>query len=66
MPQLLTTVVLVLACLIGLVRLWAGEASSVIGTGVNVLWVAYDLLVLSVIFKAARYRAPETAEELVS
>jgi cellulose synthase (UDP-forming) len=38
------------------VRLWTGAADSVIGTGVNVGWVAYDLLVLSVIWKAALYR----------
>jgi cellulose synthase (UDP-forming) len=66
MPQLVTTAVLVAACLVGVERLWTGEATSVIGTGVNVLWVAYDLVILSVIFEAARFRAPEPAEELVS
>jgi cellulose synthase (UDP-forming) len=44
------------------VRLWTGAADSVIGTGVNTLWVAYDLVVLSVIWKAALYRgAPRTS-----
>jgi cellulose synthase (UDP-forming) len=60
LPQLIATVVLVVACVIGVVRLWTGAASSVVGTGVNVAWVAYDLLVMSVIFQAALYRpAPQ-------
>ncbi len=37
-----------------------------IGTFVNVARVAYDLVVLSVIYQAAAYRAPEPIEELVS
>ena len=37
-------------------RLWVGAADSVIGTGVNTLWIGYDLLVLSVIWRAALYR----------
>lgn len=45
-----------LAVVVGVVRLWTGNADSVIGTGVNTLWVAYDLVVLSVIWKAALYR----------
>jgi hypothetical protein len=35
-------------------------AHAPLGTFVNVLWVAYDLVILSVIFRAAAYRAPET------
>ena len=42
--------------------LWLGTTTTVIGTGVNSLWVAYDLLVLSVIIEAARFRAPETPD----
>jgi cellulose synthase (UDP-forming) len=63
LPQLIAMGVLVLACVIGVVRLWTGVATSTIGTGVNVAWVAYDLLVMSVILQAALFRAPETAEE---
>lgn len=59
MPQLVACVVLVLACVVGVVRLWTGSATSTIGTGVNVAWVAYDLVVISVIFQAAAFRAPE-------
>jgi cellulose synthase (UDP-forming) len=61
--QLAATVVLVVACVVGVVRLWTGASTSVIGTGVNVAWVAYDILVMSVLFEAARYRGPETVLE---
>jgi cellulose synthase (UDP-forming) len=68
MPQLVAYVVLVLACVVGVVRLAVGATDTVVGTGVNLVWVAYDLLVLSVIFQAASHRAPEPSEteELVS
>jgi cellulose synthase (UDP-forming) len=56
--------VLVVACVVGGLRLWAGTTTSVIGTGVNWLWVAYDLLVLSVIIEAARFRVPEFPDEV--
>ncbi|KUG53307.1 cellulose synthase [Serinicoccus chungangensis] len=62
-PQLLACTVLAVAVVAGLVRLWTGAASSEIGTGVNVLWVAYDLLILSVIFEAALYRPADGADE---
>ncbi|MBA2769593.1 MAG: glycosyltransferase [Sporichthyaceae bacterium] len=65
-PQLTATVVLVLACVVGMVRLWTGAAESAIGTGVNIVWVAYDLLVISVIYRAALFRAPEPNEEHVA
>ncbi|MGC1209002.1 MAG: cellulose synthase, partial [Ornithinimicrobium sp.] len=58
-PQLTAIVVLVVAAVIGVVRLWTGATDTYIGTGVNVAWVAYDLLILSVIFEAALFRAPE-------
>lgn len=65
LPQLVAAVALVLACFVGVVRLWTGAAGSTIGTAVNVIWVAYDLLVMSVVFQAARYRPTEEHEELV-
>lgn len=55
-PQLVAAVLLLVAVVIGAVRLLTGSADSVIGTGVNTAWVAYDLVVLSVIWKAALYR----------
>ena len=63
-PQLTAMAVLVVACVVGGLRLWAGTTTSVIGTGVNWLWVAYDLLVLSVIIEAARFRVPEFPDEV--
>ncbi|WP_223163728.1 glycosyltransferase family 2 protein [Nocardioides humilatus] len=72
-PQLLVMVLLTLAVLSGVVQLMTTDNLSVIGVGVNTIWVLYDLIVLSVIIEAALYRAPEpdpiedvTNEELVS
>ncbi|MBM6405290.1 glycosyltransferase [Phycicoccus sp. CSK15P-2] len=63
LPQLVATVVLVVASVVGVVRLWTGAADSVIGTGVNLVWVLYDIVVISVIFQAALYRAPTPEKE---
>jgi cellulose synthase (UDP-forming) len=63
--QVAVTAVLVLASVVGGIRLWTGASTSTIGTWVNLTWVAYDLLVLSVIFKAAAYRAPQPEKELI-
>ena len=60
-PQLITAILLVFAVVVGVVRLWSGSSDSVIGTGVNTGWIAYDLIVLSVIWQAARYRGPDAA-----
>lgn len=68
-PQVLMMTLLVLAVLAGVGQLLAGGDLTVVGVGVNTLWVAYDLLVLSVIIKAGLFRAPEVEpnqEELVS
>ena len=62
-PQLVATVALVVACVVGGLRLWLGETMTVLGVAVNVAWVAYDLVVMSVIFQAAAYRAPEPENE---
>jgi len=61
-PQLTAMAVLVVACVVGGVRLWLGQTTTIVGTGVNWLWVAYDLLVMSVIIEAARFRAPESSD----
>jgi cellulose synthase (UDP-forming) len=57
--QLLVMAVLVVAAVVGTVRMVTGEA-SVLGTAVNLVWVAFDLAVLSVIIEAVRYRGPDT------
>jgi cellulose synthase (UDP-forming) len=53
-PQLVAMVLLVVAVALGAARLIAG-LNEPIGTLVNVAWVVYDLLVLSVLIKAVRY-----------
>ncbi len=63
-PQVTVSVVLVMAVVIGLTRLYTGQADDALATWVNVLWVTYDLLVLSVIYRAALFQAPETTKEL--
>ncbi|NCT90366.1 glycosyltransferase [Cellulomonas sp. APG4] len=55
LPQLIAMVLLVVAAVVGLVRAGLG-LSPWPGTAVNLLWVGYDLLVLSVIVTALRYR----------
>ena len=59
-PQLTAIVVLVIALIVGLARLAVGTADGT-GTLVNTAWVLYDLVVLSVIIQAARYRGPGAA-----
>ena len=54
-PQLTAMVVLVVAAVVGVVRASLG-LSWWVGTAVNLLWVAYDLVVLSVVLQALRYR----------
>jgi cellulose synthase (UDP-forming) len=53
-PQLVAMVLMVVAVALGAARLIAG-LNEPIGTLVNVAWVVYDLLVLSVLIKAVRY-----------
>lgn len=56
-PQLTAMVVLGISLVIGVVRVFLGTADGT-GTLVNTAWVLYDLVVLSVIVQAARYRGP--------
>ncbi|HWU29211.1 MAG TPA: glycosyltransferase [Microbacterium sp.] len=56
-PQFTAMVVLAVALVIGVIRVIVGTADGT-GTLVNAIWVAYDLVVLSVIIGAARYRGP--------
>jgi cellulose synthase (UDP-forming) len=64
-PQLVAMGLLVAACVVGLIRLAAGAAPSTIGTWVNVAWIVFDLVVLSVILQAARYKGHPSQEEAV-
>ena len=65
-PQLIAMGLLVAAAIIGLVRLALGAAPSGYGIYVNLVWVAYDLLVLSVIVQAARYAGSDGSEDVAS
>ncbi|WP_369139222.1 glycosyltransferase family 2 protein [Modestobacter versicolor] len=60
-PQLVAMTLLVVAAVVGTVRLQLGLATAE-GTYVNLAWVAYDLLVLSIVLRAARHRAPRSPE----
>lgn len=64
-PQLTAMVVLVIAAVVGVIRASLG-LSWWVGTAVNLVWVCYDLIVLSVVVQALRYRGypgGQTAEE---
>lgn len=54
-PQLTAMAVLVVAAVIGVIRASLG-LSWWVGTAVNLVWVGYDLIVLSVVVQALRYR----------
>jgi len=60
--QLIAIGVLVIAMAVGLLRLVTGHAATV-PTIVNLVWGAFDLLLLSVVIPAARYRGYEPLEE---
>jgi cellulose synthase (UDP-forming) len=54
-PQLWAIGLLVVAAVVGVVRIAVGQAPPA-GTGFNLVWVVFDLFIFSVIIKAARYR----------
>lgn len=54
-PQLVVMVVLVIAAIAGTVRVALGRANPW-GVAFNLCWVVFDLLIFSVIIRAARYR----------
>jgi cellulose synthase (UDP-forming) len=61
-PQLVAIALLAAAFVAGLVRLATGTAPTVQGVLINLIWVLYDLVVLSVVIEAGRYRGPESQE----
>jgi cellulose synthase (UDP-forming) len=58
-PQLYAMGALVLALVVGTVRILVGQAHP-LGTVFNMLWVGFDLAIFSVIIQAARYRGFES------
>ncbi|HEY3339758.1 MAG TPA: glycosyltransferase family 2 protein [Propionicimonas sp.] len=61
--QILAAAALVIAAIVGLVRLVVLHAEP-LGTLVNVGWVVYDLVAMSVLVGAVRYRGYQTEKEL--
>jgi cellulose synthase (UDP-forming) len=53
-PQLIAMAALVLAALVSTLRLLAGQG-DLVGTLVNFIWIAFDLLIFSVVIEAVRY-----------
>ncbi|MEN3343467.1 MAG: hypothetical protein V7635_43 [Arthrobacter sp.] len=60
-PQFVVSVLLVIAAVVGIARLVTGLAEP-IGTLVNVVWVAFDLVVMGVLIKAVKYKGFEPTE----
>lgn len=60
-PQLWAMGLLVLAAVIGVVRVAVGQA-PLFGTAFNLVWVLFDLAIFSVIIQAARYRGYQPTE----
>ncbi|WP_244231842.1 MULTISPECIES: glycosyltransferase [unclassified Rathayibacter] len=64
--QLIVMVLLVVAVVVGVVHLLV-DGAQLVGTGVNIVWALFDLVVLSVLFRAVAYRgfdaAPSTAAQ---
>jgi cellulose synthase (UDP-forming) len=64
-PQLVAITALVIAAVTGSIRMLTGVGAPA-GTLVNIAWVAFDLVILSVIVRASLYKGyslPETVEK---
>jgi cellulose synthase (UDP-forming) len=59
-PQLIVTVLLVVAAVVGTARLAAG-LSEPIGTLVNVIWVVFDIVIMSILVRAVLYQGFQPA-----
>ncbi|MET1086595.1 MAG: cellulose synthase, partial [Arthrobacter sp.] len=60
-PQLIVTVLLAVAAVVGIARLAAG-LSEPVGTLVNVTWVVFDIVIMSILVRAVLYRGFQPAE----
>jgi cellulose synthase (UDP-forming) len=58
-PQLIAMGLLVLAGVVGAIRMAVGQA-DVLATSVNMVWIVFDLVVLSVVVRAALYGGYES------
>ncbi|MFJ5693823.1 glycosyltransferase family 2 protein [Arthrobacter sp. NPDC093125] len=59
-PQIVVSVLLVIAAVVGMARLAAGLLEP-IGTLVNVVWVVFDIVVMSILVRAVLYKGYEPA-----
>ncbi|HET9138832.1 glycosyltransferase family 2 protein [Actinophytocola sp.] len=62
-PQLVAIGALATAAVVAILRLvfgWTAEPGAIL---INLVWMVYDLVVLSVIIEAARYQGPPTEEK---
>lgn len=62
-PQLVAIAALVVAATLGLIRMFTGVGAPA-GTLVNVAWVIFDLVILSVIIRAALYQGFTPTKEV--
>ena len=61
-PQIVVSVLLAVATVVGIIRLATGLAEP-LGTLVNVVWVVFDLVVMSILVRAVLYKGYEPAPE---
>jgi cellulose synthase (UDP-forming) len=61
-PQLFAMGLLLFAAAIGTIRFAAGQATG-LGTSINIVWVAFDLALFSIIPRAVLYKGFETGAE---
>ena len=65
-PQLFVICLLIVAAVVGIIREILGFAPNAWGTAVNLAWVGYDLLALSVIIEAALFQGSPFSKEKAS
>ncbi|MGX5716558.1 glycosyltransferase family 2 protein [Arthrobacter sp. MAHUQ-56] len=61
-PQIVVSILLAVAAVVGIIRLVTGLAEP-LGTLVNVVWVVFDLVVMSILVRAVLYKGYEPAAE---
>ncbi|WP_426988427.1 glycosyltransferase family 2 protein [Pseudarthrobacter sp. Y6] len=64
-PQIVVSVLLAVAAVVGIIRLATGLAEP-LGTLVNVAWVTFDLVVMSILVRAVLYKGYEPAVDVAS
>lgn len=63
--QLVVMILLVVAVVVGVIHLVV-DGAQLIGTGVNIAWAVFDLVVLSVLFRAVAFRGFDAAPSPVA